>query len=154
MNLPSWMEQSSRSIPQPLCLLFVTARAWGIALVWKKKIKKEIHHIPKPESWMKEIQCAVSFQCTWRQQRSQHYPLTLVPFISNCTFHLLFPLHFSHVLSYMISLEPDKTPSEGFCSWGHRPGSVSGLQLLTILSLRRLEDCEAWGTPHKISCPT
>lgn len=101
---------------------------------------------------MKGTQWAVSSQCTWRRQRPQQYPLTLVHLISRCTFLPLFPLHFSHVLSYMISLEPDKTPSEGFCSWGHRPGSVSGLQLLIILSLRRLEDCRVWGTPYRIPC--
>lgn len=63
---------------------------------------------------------------------------------------LLFFLHFSHVLSYVISLELDKTPGEGFCSWGHRPGSVSGLQLLIIRSYKRLGACMAWGTPYRI----
>lgn len=105
----------------------VCHQAWGTAFV------VEFRHIPEHEPWMKGAQWAASSQCTWRRQRPQQYPLTLVPLISHCTFLLLFSLHFSHVLSYMISLEPDKKPSGGFCSWGHRPGSVSGLQLLIIL---------------------
>lgn len=36
-------------------------------------------------------------------------------------------------------LELDKNPgTKGFCSAGHRPGSVSGIQLVIILSQRRL----------------
>lgn len=113
---------------QHLCVLFVITKAWGTAFV------VEFQHTQKLHLWMKGVQWAVSSRCTWRWQRPQQQPLTLLPLISHCTFLPLFPLHFSHVLSYMISLEPDKTPGEGFCSWGHRPGSVSGLQLLIILS--------------------
>lgn len=120
------------------------AKARGTALV------EEFRRIPKQDARVKGVQVAVSSRCTWRWQRPQQLPLTLVPLISHCTFLPLFLLHFSHVLSYVISLEPDKTPGEGFCGWGHRPGSVSGLQLLIIRSYKRLEDCMVWGTPYRI----
>lgn len=58
--------------------------------------------------------------------------------IPGCFSPIVPALHFSHVFSYVISLEHDKMQGEEVCSEGHRPGSVPGSQLLIIHSYKRL----------------
>lgn len=74
----------------------------------------------------------------------RQWPLTPAPpcIAQHLSPRPLFTLHFSHVLSYVIALEPDKKPvevfffSSFFCGCGHRPGSVSVYNCLLFAPTR------------------
>lgn len=71
----------------------------------KRKQNAQYRNLYSLNEW-KSVNC--KFPVYLEATKDSTIAADTAPLISHCTFLPLFPLNFSHVLSYMISLEPDK----------------------------------------------